>query len=231
MKVGIVVAMQEELKPFVANKSYSVEPRGCGDIYSFTVAESDVFAVLLRHVGEICAASATQLLISECGVDVLINFGVVGALKKEITLLSSVLVDSVVHYDMDTSSIDGCERGRYLYYDDVAIPADRALLDLARSIYPDMPTVRCASADKFVESAEQKEALAQEFGAQICDMESAGVLMCANLSNIPVLIVKVVSDSLNGGGGEFEENVGRASQKFADFVDKIVERLRLCPTK
>lgn len=224
MKIGIVVAMQKELDPFLQGKQVTTEMVHNFTVYKFDMTGKQVFAVLPMSVGEICAASATQMLITKYEVDAIINFGVVGALTPQISLCSMMLVDSVVHHQMDTTAF-GDQIGRYNCFDTREIYTDRNLLLLAQKVDASLPLVRCASGDKFVDKAEEKHALHTEFGADICEMESAGITICCKLNDVPCLLVKVVSDSLTGGAGEFEQNVHKASQRFKDFVDKLLQQM------
>lgn len=225
MKVGIVVANYEELKPFLTDKNYKTIQHGQYRVFQLDIAGKQVFAVKQHHVGTICASATTQMLISAFGVEVILNFGVVGALTEDIKLCSVMLVDSVVHYQMDTSEIDNCQVGRYLNFDDVAIPTSSDLLQLALSIDNSVPCVRCASGDKFVNSQQEKQHLSATFGASICDMESAGILITATNNNVKVLMVKAVSDTLIGGGSEYIENVEKAATAYAQFVTKLLEKI------
>lgn len=226
MKIGIVVAMRSELEPFLRGKEVRVEKKGMFEVYVAFRGKDQLCAVLPANIGEICAAAATQLLATAYGVDVIVNFGVVGALKEEVGLMDAVLVESVVHYDMDVSALDGRPVGKYRFFDDVAFSTDARLLAEARKIVPNMPVVRCASADKFVADPAAKSALAANFSADICDMESAGILIAAKLNDLPVFMVKVVSDSLTGGAEEFETCVEKAAERFATLVDELLERMK-----
>jgi adenosylhomocysteine nucleosidase len=85
--------------------------------------------------------------------------------------------------------------------------------------------VRCASADKFVDDAEQKSKLAKDFGAEICDMESAGILFTSKMNNVPCLLVKCISDSLTGGSGEYAQNAKKAASGFFNFAEKLANLL------
>lgn len=224
MKIGIVVAMQKELDPFLQGKEVTQEKIKNFTVYKFEMAGKQIFAVLPMSVGEICAASAAQMLIARYDVDAIINFGVVGALTEQISLCSMMLVDSVVHHQMDTTAL-GDELGRYNCFESRNIYTDRKLLALAQQVDGTLPLVRCASGDKFVDSATEKQFLHDTFGADICEMEAAGITICCRLNDVPCLLVKVVSDSLTGGAGEFMENVHKASQRFATFVDKLLQAM------
>lgn len=220
MKIGIFTAMEKESRSFLqhAEKQFSV---GTFTVYQLKLANHDAFLCCPPSVGEIAASAACQMLISHFGVEVVLNFGVVGSLTQSAALLSTMYVGSVVHYDMDLREIDPVPLGKYSCFDDIAVNCDENLLKKAQLV-SQLPVVRCASADKFVGNAEVKKQLNAQFGADICDMESAGVLFCCKFNNVPCLLVKCVSDSLLGGGGEYMQNAEKAAEGFFDFAGKLV---------
>lgn len=85
-----------------------------------------------------------------------------------------------------------------------------------------LKAVVCASADKFVDEPDKKRFLNRSFGAHICDMETAGVVITAARAGVPCLIIKTVSDGVESGAAEFEKELGRASAICIDIADKIV---------
>ena len=175
-------------------------------------------------VGEIAASAACQLLITKYKVDCILNFGVVGALTPKASVQSFVYVKDVVHYDMDVSVVDGFPVGRYECFDDVAVKCDETLLCKAMK-FNNLPAVRCASADKFVGASEQKSALNRKFGAEICDMESAGILFACRFNNVPCLLVKCISDSLTDGFEEYCQNVLSACRGFFAFAKQLANNI------
>ena len=121
MKIGIFTAVDTEALSFVSAGAVK-EVNGAFTVYFFKLGSHDAVLCCPPSVGEIAAAAACQLLITEYKVDVIFNFGVVGALTENTSLFSTVLVKDVVHYDMDTSQIDPFPVGRYECFDDVAVP-------------------------------------------------------------------------------------------------------------
>lgn len=222
MNVGIVVAMEREIAPFLQKVNAKLEKINGFSVWNFVWEDKKVY-VCISSVGEICASAATQLLISHFDARYIFNFGVVGSLREEISLLSTMYVGEVVHYDMDTSSF-GIPVGRYSIFDDVAISTNKQMIELAQKIAP-LPVVRCASADKFVDTKEDKNRLATQFGADICDMESAGILITCRLNNVPCLLVKAVSDSLTGGGKEFAQSCCQAATGYMNFITQLLGSL------
>ena len=223
-KIGMIVAIEIDAvlnrygKP-IAEK----DAAGCRILEYRT----EKYSLVVAHcgVGEIAAASATQYLITGYGVDLILNFGVVGGLTAAMSKTKTCIVRKVVHYDFDTSAIDGIEVGRYLQYPDAYLPSTEELVEKALSIYPDLVPVICASADKFVADPAKKEELHTRYGADICEMEAAGVVLTCNRNGVPCVIVKIVSDGIGGGAEEFL----RAKYETADIcfgiVDRIIDRL------
>lgn len=125
---------------------------------------------------------------------------------------------------MDTSEIDHVPVGKYECFDGIAVECDTNLIERALQIV-DLPLARCASADKFVADPKQKSALNQNFGAEICDMESAGVLFTCKFNGVPCLMVKCVSDSLIGGANEYEQNCIKAANNFFALAARIADGL------
>ena len=223
MKIGIFTAMEKEASSFLKCDVVK-EVVGGFTVYRFALGKHDAVLCCPPSVGEIAASAACQLLITKYNVDCILNFGVVGALTPKASVQSFVYVKDVVHYDMDVSAADGTPVGRYGCFDDVAVQCDQTLLRKAKQLN-DLPRVRCASADKFVDGSEQKLELNYNFGAEICDMESAGILFACRFNSVPCLLVKCISDSLTGGYGEYCNNVFTACQGFFAFAEQLAKIL------
>ena len=223
MKIGIFTAMEKEASSFLSG-DFTKTMEGSFAIYQFKLGAHDAILCCPPTVGEIAASAACQLLITKYGVDCVLNFGVVGALTPKASVQSFVYVKDVVHYDMDVSAVDDIPVGRYGCFDDVAVTADETLLAKALKVN-NLPVVRCASADKFVGDSESKTALNANFGAEICDMESAGILFACRFNDVPCLLVKCISDSLSGGYGEYRDNVLSACRGFFAFAKHLADNM------
>ena len=222
--IGMVVAVEMDavLSRYGAP---SEKRREAGfDVYTYIGADYTIYA-LNSGAGEIAAAAATQLLISVFHADLILNFGVVGGLTEEMAKARTCVVESVVHYDFDSSEAGWAEPARYLDYPTAYIPASAALVERALSIEPRLKKVICASADKFVGSPDRKRELHALYGAEICDMESAGVVLTCNRSGVPCLLIKTVSDGIEGGAEEFKAELQRSAALCLAVADKIIRAL------
>lgn len=224
MKIGIFTAMEKEAKSFLQKADVTQLEDGAYKVYTFTLAGNTAYLCSAPNIGEICAAGAVQRLILKYGVDVVLNFGVVGALTEKASLESFVYVDSVVHYDFDSSAIDNIPVGCYECFGDVVIRPNADVLAKAKKI-KDFPTARCASADKFVSDPVAKQRLHDDFDAEICDMESAAIVIACHFANVPCLLVKCISDSLFGGHVEYWSTVMKATEGFFTLAEELVKQL------
>ncbi len=223
-QIGMVVAV--EMDAVLARYGMALTEKR---VSGFRVMEyqGESFRLTIVHcgAGEIAAAAATQLLISEYRAELIVNFGVVGGLTPEMAKTKVCIVDKVVHYAFDTSAVDHIPVGRYLQYPDVYIPATHALVEQARGIYPQLTPVICASADRFVDKAEEKRELHEIYGAHICEMEAAGIVLTCDRAGVPCLLLKIVSDGITGGAEEFQATKVEAANICMDLVDRILPRL------
>ncbi len=228
MNIGMIVAMADELEPFLVacGKAAGTDTLKGYEVRKFEIGENRIY-VVGSGAGEIAAASATQMLISRYDVETIVNFGVVGGLTPEMAISDPVVIRRVVHYDYDASPFyRELSPGQYPGETEKYIYTDEKLLNLALSACPELRAVTCASADKFVAGEEAKSALHKQFGADICEMEAAGILLTCKRCGVPALFIKAVSDGVTGGADEFEEMIGRASEVCVKVVLKVIENVK-----
>ena len=220
MKVGFLVAMENEYFPFLTKLGFLVNTEVlCG--IEFCMYSSDNGEIVLAKcgIGEIASSAATSLLIGHFGCGVIVNFGLVGALV-DLPKGGVVLVKDVVHYDCDLTPF-GRPLGEPAGLDVVAFPA--SLSDFA--IDSSFPLVRLASGDKFVADPERKEWIKANFSADICDMEGAGVAITAYRAGVPFIMIKLVSDAAGEGAvAEFTASKEKAFDFAVDFVLSVIAR-------
>ncbi len=224
-KAGLVVAVEmSALKRKFGEPTETIQYRN-DKILKYVMNDYELYAIH-SGVGEIAASASAELLITKFDVDYLFNFGIVGGLTEEISKHRICVVEQVVHYDMDTSAIDHCEKGRYFgLYPTPYIPTDKKLLELATTEIAELKPVICASGDKFVDTAEERIAIQKAYNADICEMEAAGITLTANRNAVPCLLIKMVSDGINGGAAEYEREFENASDAAMNALAKIMEKL------
>lgn len=222
--IGMIVAVEMSSVLDRYGKAETEERFGGFKVLRYKMDGYELF-IVNSGVGELAAAAAAQLLIDRFSVELIVNFGVVGGLTEDMGEMRTCIVEKLVHYDFDLSEIDNVEPGKYPDYDSVYIPLDEKLIRKATALAPELKRVICASADKFIGTAEKKRALHQRFGADICEMEAAGIVLTCNRNSVPCLSIKTVSDGVDGGAEAFYAQVRRGSEICLAVTDKIIREL------
>lgn len=223
-KIGMIIAV--EFAPFeqaYGKASKKVSKRG----YEVSLYEKENYTlyVLQSGAGEIAAAMSTQFLIDEFDVDMILNYGVVGALTEKLSHAFVCVVKEIIDYRFDTSEIDNIPVGRHIEFPQRNLETDTFLRKKALEVEPNLLEVVDASGDRFVNKAEEKQAIAKEFGADICEMEASGILLTCIRNNVPALFIKVIADTLFGGAEEYSTKSEEAARTCTRILDHVMNNL------
>lgn len=225
MKIGIITAMAGETTPLyqkMGNATGEINVAGV-TISKFDIDGNEIFLVR-SGVGEIRAAMTFQLLVDRFDVDIVLNFGFVGSLDNRFDIGDIVLAEKIVHYQFDTSAIDNVPAGQYDGNDSIYFTADKALIEKVQNeLSYKLPEVIVASGDKFVASKEDKEYL-RTLGAQICEMECAGLVIASQRNNVPLLSMKVISDKADESADiSFAEVVRKGLTRYEQIFPSVLK--------
>lgn len=222
MRYGLLIAVERELKAFLESGEDLREEQVCGrTVYRSRIGGHEVFA-LCSGCGEIDAAAGTQLLIAKYGCEAMLNFGVTGALDPSLKVEDLFVVRKVRHYEFDTSAVDDVLPNQYAEFPDPFIPLDDALIRKAKAAVPEIRETAVASGGRFVADRAEKIRL-RELGCQICDMEIAAIARVCWLCGVPCLSIKCISDTFEGGAGDFETNVARSARTAFRALRAVLE--------
>ena len=138
----------------------------------------------------------------------IINIGVAGTLTKDLSVLDVALASDVFQHDMDTSAL-GDPKGLISGINIITLPCVCPELEGVEKLDIEEGVKlwhgKIASGDKFISDKGEKEKLAREFDAAICEMEGAAIAQVCYAANIPCTILRTVSDTLSGGDVDFEK--------------------------
>ncbi len=200
--LGVICAMEIEAKGLISLMEEKSEKNIIG--YKFTRGRinGNTVVVALSGIGKGYAAAVTALLISHFDVTEVINLGVCGG---NIGTGKSIVADSVVQYDFDTTAV-GDELGQLDGFDSPYIRCS----EMKSRIRGDIRGV-IASGDKFISKADEARRLASQFGAVGFDMESGAVAQICSKAKVDFAIVRIVSDG--GNADEYESFKVEAAKK------------------
>ena len=225
MKIGLLIAIERELAAFLKSGEERTEETVAGKtVYRTRMEGHDVCAVK-SGCGEIDAAAATMLLIVKYGCEVILNFGVTGALEEDLKVEDLFVAEKAWHYDFDCTAFTGCEKiGQYEEYQDEFIPLDAGLVRLVTERIPGIRKIAVASGDKFVEDRAEKLRL-REAGCGICEMELAAIARTCERCGVKCLSIKCISDTFDGNGADFEKNVKASAEKAFGAIREVLKAL------
>lgn len=224
MRIGIITAMAEETLP-VYRKLGNVVAEDCvsGVAIKQIEAEGHTIYLATSGIGEIRAALAVQLLVDLFDVEAIVNFGFVGSLNPALSVGELIVVERAVHHQFDISAVNGTPLGCYDGKDSPYFYTDKQIADKLRALLPyKLRNVVAASGDKFVADSATKAFLRDTFGADICEMEIAGICLAAERNNVPVFSLKVVSD---GADEEATVSFGEVLEKGITNYEEVLPYL------
>lgn len=227
-KIGLVVAMPEETEHILDKLGDVIkEHQEIGfNIIEYCINDKNIY-LINSGIGEINSAAATTILLSKFKVECIINFGIAGALKDNLRVGDLLVAKDIVHYDFDVSAFLNVPRGRYLDSDTTEIACDENLIQLSDEANgSSLMRIRIASADKFVATTKVKQELIDTFDADICEMESAGIIRVCKRAKIPALFIKTISDNADEKAEEtMDKTLSNGIHAYSKLIQKLIEIL------
>ena len=223
--LGIIGAMDKEVDA-LRRQMTDAEEKQAG-FSRFTVGNLWGEQVCLAQcgIGKVHAALCAQSMITSFQVSAILNIGVAGALRTSLGIGDTVVADSAVQHDVDTSPI-GDPIGMVSGPNIVHFPFDPARSKLLKQAAEEAG-LRCeagaiATGDQFIVGTEKKVWLAETFGAAACDMEGGAIAQCCYEMNVPYAAVRAISDTRDGDGREYMEKALYACEQEERLLKKFI---------
>ena len=205
--IGLMGAMEEEIE-VVKSSMLDVKEIKIGQLVFYTGKINNRDIVLsLSGIGSVNAAITTTVLINHFNVKSIVFTGVSGAITNNLKVGDIVIGTNFIHYDVD-HTIFGLELGHISREDIWKYPTDLQLINLAQNITKTLcinqqvVLGKIISGDIFMKDKASRFNVAQKFQADAMDMESASVAHVAYKFNIPVVIIRSMSNRKEGDDKE-----------------------------
>jgi len=226
MKIGIIFALKEELdallKVLTLKKQY--------EIFDLTFYECELdnkeIVLVESGIGKVNSARTTQILIDNMKVDYIFNIGVAGAIDPGVSVCDVVIGEKLVQHDFDVTPFN-YEKGQIPNVGKF-IESDEYLVNLARDIITDskVHTGVIASGDIFVNDPKMSNKINTKFNALCCEMEGASIAQVCYLSHIPFLVIRSISDSVNGTNElTYDDFLLLSSKMVAKFMKELLSKI------
>ena len=227
-KIGIIFAMQEELKELLnllnLEREYSVF-----DLKFYECKLLDLKCILVESgIGKVNAARTTQILIDNMQVDCVFNIGVAGGVSNLLSVGDIVIGDKLVQHDFDITAFNHSKG--YIPNVGTFIKCDDYLVYLAKMISNrlnyNVLRGTIASGDIFCTDSKMSEKINKKFNALCVEMEGASVSQVCYLSHIPHLIIRCISDTPNNNNViTYEEFLESSSKNVAVLMFNILKEI------
>ena len=226
-KIGIIVAMEEELESILDIMDNIEEKEIYGLTFKTGQIEKNKIIVVKCGVGKVNAARVTQILIDTFNVKCVINVGAAGALNPFLNIGDIVIGEKLIQHDFDITAFDHDKGyitgvGDYIYSDSELIEKfENAANNLKEKDYKIKKGI-IATGDIFCTDIEMKNKIFSKFDADCVEMEGAAIAQVCYLDNIPFIVIRSISDSPNGQNEiDFDKFVELASKRCAIILEKF----------
>ena len=222
--VGIIAAMPEEMN---AIKEYMSEIKVENEFFIGTIGKNECILTTCG-IGKVNAARMTQMLISKYHPEAIINIGVAGGISDRVKIGDIVIGEKLVQYDFDLTAFGrelgeiSDEIGKYIF-------SDLKLVEKANSVLKETSKIKAirgiiGSGDKFVTETEKSKEINRIFNADCVEMEGASIAQVCFLDNVPFIVIRSISDSINDNNKiDFDKFVVESAKKAATFVYEFLK--------
>lgn len=228
--IGIIAAMQEEMNE-IKKIMNNVQEKNIYELkfYEGTINNKNIVLVE-SGVGKVNAARTTQVLIDNYKIDAVINVGSAGSANQELQIGDIVIGKTLVQHDFDITAF-GHPKG-YISNVGERIKSDENLIKSMEQTIENLQNKEfkikigtIASGDIFCTEPKMKEKIRDKFNADAIEMEGAAIAQVCKLDNMPILVIRSISDSPNGNNNiTFEQYLETASKRCAEILSQFFNK-------
>lgn len=229
MKLGIIVAMEEEMKTLTDSlQSYKTHILANQKFYDGLIEGKEV-SIVQSGIGKVNASIATSILINNFGADLIINTGSAGAIKEGINIGDLVLSTHLTYHDADNRAFG------YRYGQIPQMPefyeSDKDLIHkvsiTAKNLNWEIHKGLIVTGDSFISSDAKIKDIKNHFpDALVTEMEGGAVAQTCFQYAIPSLVIRSVSDTADGKATvDFDDFVILAGKRSAELVLALIKNI------
>ena len=228
--IGIIAAMQEEMNE-IKKIMNNVQEKNIYELkfYEGTINNKNIVLVE-SGVGKVNAARTTQVLIDNYEIDAVINVGSAGSANQELQIGDIVIGKTLVQHDFDITAF-GHPKG-YISNVGEKIKSDENLIKSMEQTIENLQNKEfkikigtIASGDIFCTEPKMKEKIRDKFNADAIEMEGAAIAQVCKLDNMPILVIRSISDSPNGNNNiTFDQYIETASKRCAEILSEFFNK-------
>ena len=225
MKLGIICAMEEELRTLVENLDNASKITRHGYVFHTGSIGRHEVVLVQSGIGKVMSAMAVTLLVEVFSVEGIINTGSAGAVNHELKIGDVVVADKLAYHDVDVTAFGyafGQMAQQPLYFES----SKYFVSELKKAI--ENPVVGLiTSSDSFISSDGRIAEIKKHFPDVLAvEMEGASIAQAATALKKPFVIIRAMSDTASHDANvKFDEFIIEAGKKSAEGLIRLLEEM------
>ncbi|HEN0520587.1 TPA: 5'-methylthioadenosine/adenosylhomocysteine nucleosidase [Streptococcus agalactiae] len=229
MKIGIIAAMEEELKLLVENLEDKSQETVLSNVYYSGRYGEHELVLVQSGVGKVMSAMSVAILVESFKVDAIINTGSAGAVATGLNVGDVVVADTLVYYDVDLTAF-GYDYGQmsmqplYFHSDKTFVSTFEAVLSKEEMT---SKIGLIATGDSFIAGQEKIDVIKGHFPQVLAvEMEGAAIAQAAQATGKPFVVVRAMSDTAaHDANITFDEFIIEAGKRSAQVLMAFLKAL------
>lgn len=229
MKIGIIAAMEEELKLLVENLEDKSQETVLSNVYYSGRYGEHELVLVQSGVGKVMSAMSVAILVESFKVDAIINTGSAGAVATGLNVGDVVVADTLVYHDVDLTAF-GYDYGQmsmqplYFHSDKTFVSTFEAVLSKEEMT---SKVGLIATGDSFIAGQEKIDVIKGHFPQVLAvEMEGAAIAQAAQATGKPFVMVRAMSDTAaHDANITFDEFIIEAGKRSAQVLMAFLKAL------
>ena len=225
MKLGIICAMEEELRTLVENLDNASKITRHGYVFHTGSIGRHEVVLVQSGIGKVMSAMAVTLLVEVFSVEGIINTGSAGAVNHELKIGDVVVADKLAYHDVDVTAFGyafGQMAQQPLYFES----SKYFVSELKKAI--ENPVVGLiTSSDSFISSDGRIAEIKKHFPDVLAvEMEGASIAQAATALKKPFVIIRAMSDTASHDANvKFDEFIIEAGRNSAQTLMNFLNNM------
>lgn len=229
MKIGIIAAMEEELKLLVENLEDKSQETVLSNVYYSGRYGEHELVLVQSGVGKVMSAMSVAILVESFKVDAIINTGSAGAVATGLNVGDVVVADTLVYHDVELTAF-GYDYGQmsmqplYFHSDKTFVSTFEAVLSKEEMT---SKVGLIATGDSFIAGQEKIDVIKGHFPQVLAvEMEGAAIAQAAQATGKPFVVVRAMSDTAaHDANITFDEFIIEAGKRSAQVLMAFLKAL------
>ncbi|MCI5870620.1 5'-methylthioadenosine/adenosylhomocysteine nucleosidase [Streptococcus sp.] len=229
MKIGIIAAMEQELRLLVDKLEDKKEVTVIGNSYYTGRLGRHEVVLVQSGVGKVMSAMSVAILVDKFAVEGIINTGSAGAVAAGIAIGDVVIAEKLAYHDVDLTAFGyayGQMSAQPLYFE-----SDKVFVDVFKKILKQHDQVAhlglIATGDSFIAGQDKIDRIKAAFPEVLAvEMEGAAIAQAAHATGRPFIVVRAMSDTAaHDANMTFDEFIIEAGKRSAQILLNFLDIL------